>query len=125
MSDNIDNLKTKLKDLEDELIQKDIDISKLEVRVKETLNLEHLESDLNLAAKGEDELRAKISSLEEALKLSNAKETAAKVKRKDLFRKMDAITEARQSEVKSMTEKIKNLTPNPFRKCWYGISCRR
>jgi hypothetical protein len=122
-SDNMDDLKTKLKDLEDELIQKDIEISKLELRVKETLNLEHLESELNLAAKGEDDLKVKITSLEEALKLSNAKETADKVKRKDLFKKMDVITEARQSELKSLTEKLKNQTPNPFSKCWYGIFC--
>ena len=119
-------LELKSKDLEDELITKDIYISNLEELVKKKESNEtHLESELSSSDTNRENLVDKVRSLEATLKRIKEIEIYGKKKRVKLFEKMDTIVQERQGEVEKLKEKIKGMKQKPLPKCWHGKYCSR
>jgi hypothetical protein len=85
----------------------------------------HLQSELNSVVKVEEDLELKVKSLEKNLKSMTEKQSCDKIKREELYNKMDDLSEARQCEVKILREKIKNMKQKTLPQCWYGIECSR
>ena len=75
----------KNKDLEDEIIAKDVEIFKMNAREKPVED--HLESDINSAGKEEQLLEARVKSLEKDLRCIKEKEASDKEKGRKLFEK--------------------------------------
>ena len=124
--DKNEHSETKVKDLEDELILKNIEISNLENLLNEKQSVEkHWQSELNTVMKGEEDLESKVKSLEGDLKSMKEKESSDKTKREELYHEMDVLTEARQSEVEMLKGKIKSMKQQCLSQCWYGIKCKR
>ena len=139
-SDNIlsvNALKTKVNDLEDEIIEKDEEILNLKqvaekhssIQEVSSLSLEHeLKNSLtNMKEKNIEQeneaLEKKTKSLEEELKTIKENAAIGAEERNKLYTKLNELTESKRNDLEKLKKSVQNLRER--QKCWYGMNCRR
>ena len=122
-NEDLESLKVKVRDLEDEVFIKDKRISELEATAERSkqIHSNNLQQELQYVGKENEQLKVKIDALEEEIKKVKENEH----KRTQLFKYMDTITEERKTSLKHLQEKIKNFKQKSVPKCRFGIECIR
>ena len=103
-NEDLESLKVKVRDLEDEVFIKDKRISELEATAERSkqIHSNNLQQELQYVGKENEQLKVKIDALEEEIKKVKENEH----KRTQLFKYMDTITEERKTSLKHLQEKI-------------------
>jgi len=117
------NLKLTIKDLEDEVLIKDHEISELNANLKKSKEMfeNNLEQEINSVGKESKFLKSRVNILEAEL-LQTREST---LKRSLLFRHMDNLTDGRRTDIDNLKHKIQMLKERKFPACWRGTKCRR
>ena len=119
-------LEMKCKDLEDEIVTKDIKISNFEdCALAEKNTEETLESELKHVGNDLKTYAAMVKVLDGDLNRIKEKESSDKIKRKLLFEKMDTLAQEREDEVEKLKANIKCMKQKTLPQCWHGKYCIR
>ena len=131
--DDVEKYKNKLKDLKDEISEKDkeiFDLREVSERFEKPTNPTSLKEELGNVAKNEDDDKCKslikqIEILQAKLDKFKEKEVLEKQKRKCLMKKMDNLADERKCSIEQLKNKMKKIEQKRIPACWFGINCRR
>ena len=130
---SVNTLKEKVNDIEDEIVEKDEEISCLKQAVEKHSNIEEvsslsLEQELKYSLTNVNEkiieeenaaLKKKTKSLEEELKTIKANTVIRAEERNKLYTKLNNLTESKGKDLEQLRQSVQNL--RVMQNCWYGI----